>query len=81
MIALADPDSQDGEGFALDLACKFPKISSLKGISSISSSRKGKVYLLVTDDEADSWSGTVSGNISVQYGDEVKVDGFRILVK
>lgn len=80
-VDLGNLDSQDGEGFSLDLACKFPKIASLEGISSISSSRLGKVYLLVTGDAPDSWNGTVTGNVSIQYGDEARLDGFRMLVK
>ena len=79
-LALAELESQDGEGFVLDVGTRVAKIGSLDGIKEIVSSLNNKVSLIVADGNVD-FGGNKASNVSLYTPDTYKAPGFGIIVR
>lgn len=74
-------ESEDGVGFALDLAEKVATIGSLKEISAITTARKRPTALIVADGDLASFEGSKPANVTLYRPGECLPSGGLLIIR
>jgi len=80
-VTFAELQAESGAGIALDLARKVTTVTSLNGISSITTDRTHPTHLIVMDGSEATFAGDVPANVTLHARKYENRDGLMLIVR